>query len=131
MIEFLLSYGFDTLEYSWVKATIENCTLADYSVAKKHQQELGHIQICWVITSGPRYSGYMTPAVAPEPSIERVAGVVYESEFKPLVDFGVLNDNLIKGLISCGKYISRFLMKIQMFSLIHHLKYNYEVNRTM
>jgi hypothetical protein len=37
MIELLLPYGFDTLEYSWVKATIGICTLADYSMAKKHQ----------------------------------------------------------------------------------------------
>jgi hypothetical protein len=38
MIELLLLYGFDTLEYSWVKATIDICMLTDYSVAKKHQQ---------------------------------------------------------------------------------------------
>jgi hypothetical protein len=38
MIELLLPYGFDTLEYSWVKATIATCKLADYSVAKKYQQ---------------------------------------------------------------------------------------------
>jgi hypothetical protein len=38
MIELLLSYGFDTLEYSWVKATIGICMLVDYSVAKKRQQ---------------------------------------------------------------------------------------------
>jgi hypothetical protein len=38
MIELLLPYGFDTLEYSWVKATIDICTLVDYSVAKKRQQ---------------------------------------------------------------------------------------------
>jgi hypothetical protein len=38
MIELLLPYGFDTLEYSWVKATIGIRTLADYSMAKKHQQ---------------------------------------------------------------------------------------------
>jgi hypothetical protein len=38
MIELLLPYGFDTLEYSWVKATIDIYTLVDYSVAKKHQQ---------------------------------------------------------------------------------------------
>jgi hypothetical protein len=38
MIELLLPYGFDTLEYSWVKATIGISTLADYSVAKKHEQ---------------------------------------------------------------------------------------------
>ncbi|WP_428740049.1 hypothetical protein, partial [Sulfurimonas sp.] len=31
-----------------------------------------------------------------------------ESASRPLVDFGVLNDNLIKGLILCVKYISRF-----------------------
>jgi hypothetical protein len=31
-----------------------------------------------------------------------------ESASRPLVDFGVLNDNLIKGLISCVKYMSRF-----------------------
>jgi hypothetical protein len=47
------------------------------------------------------------------------------------VDFDVLNDNLIKGLISCVKCIRRFLMKVQMYSFIHHLKYNYEKNRTM
>jgi hypothetical protein len=38
MIELLLPCGFDTLEYSWVKATIGICTLADYSVAKKCKQ---------------------------------------------------------------------------------------------
>jgi hypothetical protein len=38
MIEILLPYGFDTLEYSWVKAIIGIYMLADYSVAKKHQQ---------------------------------------------------------------------------------------------
>jgi hypothetical protein len=37
MIELLLPCGFDTLEYSWVKATIDICTLTDYSVAKKRQ----------------------------------------------------------------------------------------------
>jgi hypothetical protein len=37
MIELLLPYGFDTLEYSWVKATIGICMLADYSVTKKRQ----------------------------------------------------------------------------------------------
>jgi hypothetical protein len=47
------------------------------------------------------------------------------------VDFGVLNGNLIKCLISCVKCISMFLMKVQMYSLIHHLKYNYEANETM
>jgi hypothetical protein len=38
MIELLLPCGFDTLEYSWVKATIGICMLADYFVAKKGQQ---------------------------------------------------------------------------------------------
>jgi hypothetical protein len=38
MIELLHPCGFDTLEYSWVKATIDICMLADYSVAKKCQQ---------------------------------------------------------------------------------------------
>jgi hypothetical protein len=38
MIELLLLCGFDTLGYSWVKATISICTLADYYVAKKYQQ---------------------------------------------------------------------------------------------
>jgi hypothetical protein len=47
------------------------------------------------------------------------------------VDFGVSNDILIKSLISCVKCISEFLMKVEMYSLIHHLKYNYEVNGTM
>jgi hypothetical protein len=36
MIELLLPCGFDTLEYSWVKATIGICMLTDYSMAKKH-----------------------------------------------------------------------------------------------
>jgi hypothetical protein len=35
MIELLLPCGFDTLEYSWVKATNGICTLADYSMARK------------------------------------------------------------------------------------------------
>jgi hypothetical protein len=38
MIELLLPYGFDTLEYSWVKAIIYVCTFVDYSAAKKRQQ---------------------------------------------------------------------------------------------
>jgi hypothetical protein len=38
MIELLLSSEFDTLKYSWVKTTIDICTLADYFVAKKRQQ---------------------------------------------------------------------------------------------
>jgi hypothetical protein len=38
MIELLPPCGFNILEYSWVKATIGICTLADYSVAKKRQQ---------------------------------------------------------------------------------------------
>jgi hypothetical protein len=41
MIELLLPYGFDTLEYSWMKATIGICTLTDYFVAKKCQHLLG------------------------------------------------------------------------------------------
>jgi hypothetical protein len=38
MIELLLTCGFNTLEYSWVKATLGICMLADYYVAKKRQQ---------------------------------------------------------------------------------------------
>jgi hypothetical protein len=44
-----------------------------------------------------------------------------ESASRPLVDFGVLNDKWIKGLISCIKFISRFQMKSTLYSLIHHL----------
>jgi hypothetical protein len=56
MIELLLPSGFDTLEYSWVKATIDICTLVDYSVAKKRQQRhlqiaLGPIAICCAMHS--------------------------------------------------------------------------------
>jgi hypothetical protein len=40
MVELLLPCGFDTLEYSWVKATIGICTLTDYLVAKECQQVL-------------------------------------------------------------------------------------------
>jgi hypothetical protein len=36
-----------------------------------------------------------------------------ESASRPLVDFGVLNDNLINGLTSCVKCTSRFLVKVQ------------------
>jgi hypothetical protein len=39
MTELLLPCGFDTLEYSSVKATIGIYTLVDYSVAKKCQQQ--------------------------------------------------------------------------------------------
>jgi hypothetical protein len=42
MIELLLPCGFDTLEYSWVKDTIGICTLVDYFVAKKFQQDFWH-----------------------------------------------------------------------------------------
>jgi hypothetical protein len=44
MIELLLPFVFNTLEYSWVKATIDICMLADYSVAKKRQQEVSQIE---------------------------------------------------------------------------------------
>jgi hypothetical protein len=54
-----------------------------------------------------------------------------ESASRLLVNFDVLNDNLIKVLISCVKYINMFLMKVQMYLLIYHLKYNHEENRTM
>jgi hypothetical protein len=36
-----------------------------------------------------------------------------ESASRPLVDFGLLNDNLVKGLTSCVKCISMFLIKVQ------------------
>jgi hypothetical protein len=38
--------------------------------------------------------------------------VMSESVSRSLVNFGVLNDNFIKRLISCVKYISMFLIKI-------------------
>jgi hypothetical protein len=44
MIELLLPCGFDTLEYSWVKATIGICTLADYSMAKKCQHPKSQLE---------------------------------------------------------------------------------------
>jgi hypothetical protein len=37
-----------------------------------------------------------------------VAAIDVESASRPLVDFGGLNDNLIKGLILCIKFLSRF-----------------------
>jgi hypothetical protein len=47
------------------------------------------------------------------PSVERATMLlfVFESASRPLLDFGVLNDNLIKSLISFVKCINRFLMK--------------------
>jgi hypothetical protein len=49
MIEILLPCGLNTLEYSWVKATIGIYVLADYSVANKCQQLpriLDHLLCC-------------------------------------------------------------------------------------
>jgi hypothetical protein len=40
MIELLLPCGFDTLEYSWVKATIGIYMLVDYFVAKSAKSML-------------------------------------------------------------------------------------------
>jgi hypothetical protein len=45
MIESLLPCGFDTLEYSWVKATIGIYSFADYSVAKKYQQTVDVVEL--------------------------------------------------------------------------------------
>jgi hypothetical protein len=42
MIELLLPCGFDTLEYSRVKATVGIYTVVDYSVAEKRQQAFWH-----------------------------------------------------------------------------------------
>jgi hypothetical protein len=42
MIELLLLYGFDTLEYSWVMTTIGIYTLAHYSIAMKCQHAFWH-----------------------------------------------------------------------------------------
>jgi hypothetical protein len=53
MIELLLPCGFDTLKYSWVKAIIGICTLANYSVAKKHQQEVGSRAVGHVVVLEP------------------------------------------------------------------------------
>jgi hypothetical protein len=47
MIELLLPCGFDTLEYSWVKATIDLYTLADYSMVKKHQHLNHNYEFSW------------------------------------------------------------------------------------
>jgi hypothetical protein len=55
----------------------------------------------------------------------------YESTSRPLVNFGVLNDNFIKELISCIKWISKYKLKSTKYSFIHHLKFGYEANRTM
>jgi hypothetical protein len=48
MIELLLPCGFNTLEYSWMKATIGIFTLVDYSMAKKCQQNYkAHGDLSW------------------------------------------------------------------------------------
>jgi hypothetical protein len=59
MIELLLPYVFDTLKYSWVKATIDIYTLTDYFVAKKHQQRP---------SKGGRHHGKASTLGAPHPS---------------------------------------------------------------
>jgi hypothetical protein len=38
------------------------------------------IYIFWVVTDDVRYAGYKTPIVAPEPSIEWVAGAIHLME---------------------------------------------------
>jgi hypothetical protein len=43
MIELLLPCGFNTLEYSWVKAAIGICTHADYFVAKNTNKLSGTV----------------------------------------------------------------------------------------
>jgi hypothetical protein len=67
----------------------------------------------------------------PFPTSSMVSDENSESTSRSLVNFGVLNNNLITCLISCVKCINMFLMKVQMYSLIHHLKYNYKANGTM
>jgi hypothetical protein len=68
MIKVLHPYGFDTLEYSWVKATIDICTLVDYSVAKKCQQPPSSLGVLvGVHGTGPThaYGGLATHVPAP------------------------------------------------------------------
>jgi hypothetical protein len=48
MIELLLPYGFNTLEYSWEIATIGICTHVNYYVAKKFQHQ--DVQITCIVT---------------------------------------------------------------------------------
>jgi hypothetical protein len=48
---------------------------------------------------------YQTPCVTDEPAINENK---IESASRPLVDFGVLNDILIKGLILCVKCLHMF-----------------------
>jgi hypothetical protein len=49
MIELLLPYGFDTMEYSWLKGTIGIFMLAYYSVAKKCQRGALLAHVCCVV----------------------------------------------------------------------------------
>jgi hypothetical protein len=42
-------------------------------------RELVRIEIFWVVTGGPQYSGYKTLIVAPEPSVELVGRVVHST----------------------------------------------------
>jgi hypothetical protein len=74
MIESLLSSGFNTLEYYWVKATIGICTFVDYSVAKKHPHTFNTCS--WVpipryltdISGGYNLGGASFPHHTPRPS---------------------------------------------------------------
>jgi hypothetical protein len=70
MIELLLPYGFDTLKYTWVKATTGICTFEDYSVAKKCQ----HIAV--VMSKEEHRSSLASTMAAPvtiEPMSDQVA----------------------------------------------------------
>jgi hypothetical protein len=49
------------------------CLVPQPSVARGNRSYLEF----WAITGGPRYSGYKTPSVAPDPSVEWVAGAIY------------------------------------------------------
>jgi hypothetical protein len=62
MIGLLLHCGFDTLEYSWVKATIGIYMLADYSVANKRQQHTLEVV-------SPRSQSRRTPEAVDEAAI--------------------------------------------------------------
>jgi hypothetical protein len=72
MIELLLPYGFDTMEYCWVKATIGICMLADYSVSKKHQQHVANSAtvIYLRLTRFCSYSCMTTDAGQPDSAME-------------------------------------------------------------
>jgi hypothetical protein len=48
----------------------------------------------WAVISGPRYPGYITPIVAPEPSVERVVGPSHSMGGQNRISYGTVGTSV-------------------------------------